>query len=52
MMAVLKIRASGHSTELRLFHIDDEGIKIDRMLCNYEGLLDGGPSRNPSGLKH
>ena len=52
MMAVLKLRASAHSTELRLFHIDDEGIKIDQMLSNYEGLLGSSPSRNPSGLKH
>jgi circadian clock protein KaiC len=52
MMAVLKIRASAHSTELRLFHIDDEGIKIDQMLSNYEGLLGSSPSRNASGLKH
>ena len=52
MMAVLKIRASAHSTELRLFHIDDEGIKIDQMLSNYEGLLGSSPSRNPSALKH
>jgi circadian clock protein KaiC len=51
MMAVLKIRASAHSTELRLFHIDDEGIKIDQMLSNYEGLLGSSPSRNASGLK-
>ncbi|MBW4049802.1 MAG: AAA family ATPase [Proteobacteria bacterium] len=51
MMAVLKIRASTHSSELRLFHIDDEGIKIDQMLSNYEGLLGSSPSRNPSGLK-
>ena len=46
MMAVLKLRASTHSTELRLFHIDDEGIKIDQMLSNYEGLLGSSPSRN------
>jgi circadian clock protein KaiC len=52
MMAVLKIRASAHSTELRLFHIDDGGIKIDQMLSGYEGLLGGSPSRNLSGLKH
>lgn len=52
MMAVLKIRASAHSTELRLFHIDDEGIKIDQMLSNYEGLLGSSPSRNPPDLKH
>mgnify|MGYP003707199609 CR=1 FL=1 len=51
MMAVLKIRASSHSTELRLFHIDDEGIKIDQMLSNYEGLLGSSPTRSHLGLQ-
>ncbi|MEO8780081.1 MAG: ATPase domain-containing protein, partial [Rhodanobacter sp.] len=46
MMAVVKIRASGHSTELRLFQIDDGGIKIGQRLAGYEGLLSGSP--NPS----
>ncbi|MEO6927495.1 MAG: ATPase domain-containing protein, partial [Rhodanobacter sp.] len=46
MMAVVKIRASAHSTELRLFHIDDEGVKIGQLLAGYEGLLSGSP--NPS----
>ena len=52
MMAVLKLRASTHSTELRLFHIDGEGIKIDQMLSNYEGLLGSSPTRNQSDPKH
>ncbi|MEO8809867.1 MAG: ATPase domain-containing protein, partial [Rhodanobacter sp.] len=47
MMAVVKIRASDHSTELRLFHIDDEGIKIGHLLVGYEGLLSGSPTRSP-----
>ncbi|MDQ6645912.1 MAG: AAA family ATPase [Pseudomonadota bacterium] len=51
VMAVVKIRASAHSTELRLFHIDDEGIKIDQMLSNYEGLLGGSPTRSQPRLK-
>jgi RecA-superfamily ATPases implicated in signal transduction len=46
MMAVLKIRASAHSTELRLFHIDDDGIQLDHMLSNYEGLLGSSPTRS------
>lgn len=49
MMAVLKVRASIHSTELRLFHIDDDGIKIDQMLANYEGLLGSSPTRSQLG---
>lgn len=51
MMAVLKIRASIHSTELRLFHIDNDGIKIDQMLTNYEGLLGSSPTRSQPGLQ-
>ncbi|TAL92282.1 MAG: protein kinase [Rhodanobacter sp.] len=50
VMAVLKIRASVHSSELRLFHIDDNGIQIDGMLSNYEGLLGGRPTRSQPGL--
>lgn len=48
IMAVVKIRASDHSTEMRLFHIDDEGIKIDQMLAGYEGQLSGSPTRSHS----
>ena len=51
MMAVLKVRASMHSTELRLFHIDDDGIKIDQMLTNYEGLLGSSPTRSQPGSR-
>jgi circadian clock protein KaiC len=45
MMAVVKVRANMHSNELRLFHIDDHGIKIDGMLGDQEGLLGGSPTR-------
>ncbi|MES1980863.1 MAG: ATPase domain-containing protein [Pseudomonadota bacterium] len=45
VMAVVKVRASTHSNELRLFHIDDQGIQIDGMLADYEGLLVGKPTR-------
>ena len=48
IMAVVKVRASNHSTELRLFHIDDEGIQIDQMLAGHEGLLSGSPTRKQS----
>ena len=46
VMAVVKIRASAHSNALHLFHIDDDGIKIDEMLAGYEGLLGGRPTRS------
>ena len=45
VMAVVKIRASAHSSALHLFRIDDEGIKIGEMLAGYEGLLGGRPTR-------
>ena len=48
VMAVVKLRASNHSNELRLFHIDADGIQIDRMLVDHEGLLGGRPTRRPS----
>jgi circadian clock protein KaiC len=45
VMAVVKLRASNHSSELRLFHIDTDGIHVDHMLADYEGLLGGRPTR-------
>lgn len=43
--AVVKVRASAHSDELREFTIDDHGIHIGEMLPEQEGLLGGRPSR-------
>jgi circadian clock protein KaiC len=45
MMAVIKVRASRHSHDLRRFDIDDDGIKLGEKLIGYEGLLGGRPSR-------
>ena len=45
VMAVVKLRASAHSNELRLFHVDDDGIQIGEMLPGHEGLLGGRPAR-------
>ncbi|MEO7055811.1 MAG: ATPase domain-containing protein [Caldimonas sp.] len=44
IMAVVKVRASIHSNELRLFSIDDAGIHIGAMLEDHEGLLGGRPT--------
>jgi len=44
IMAVAKVRDSAHSNELRLFSIDDKGIRIGEMLPDYEGLLGGRPT--------
>jgi circadian clock protein KaiC len=45
VMAVVKVRASAHSNQLHLFHIDDDGVKIGEMLSGHEGLLGGRPAR-------
>jgi circadian clock protein KaiC len=45
VMAVVKVRASAHSNELHLFHIDADGIKIGEMLTDHEGLLGGKPTQ-------
>ena len=45
VLAVVKVRSSTHSNELRLFHINDQGIEIDGTLPDYEGLLGGRPTR-------
>jgi circadian clock protein KaiC len=45
IMAVVKVRASAHSDELRLYQIDDNGLQIGEMLSDQEGLLGGRPTR-------
>jgi circadian clock protein KaiC len=50
VMAVVKVRASAHSDELREFGIDADGIRIGEMLANQEGLLGGRPTRKPAAL--
>ncbi|MDQ3205690.1 MAG: AAA family ATPase [Pseudomonadota bacterium] len=49
VMAVVKLRASSHSDELRQFTIDDDGIQVGEPLPNQEGLLGGRPTRKPDG---
>ena len=50
VMAVVKVRASAHSNELRLFTINDDGIHVGEILTNEEGLLGGRPTRRTGGL--
>ncbi|WP_426132876.1 RAD55 family ATPase [Pseudomonas sp. PWP3-1b2] len=45
IMAVVKVRASAHSDELRQYHIDDNGLQIRDMLPEQEGLLGGRPTK-------
>ena len=44
MMAVVKVRGSKHSNQLRQYTIDDEGIHMGTPLIDQEGLLGGQPS--------
>jgi circadian clock protein KaiC len=45
VMAVVKVRGSNHSHELREFTIDGTGILIGETLPNEEGLLGGRPTK-------
>jgi circadian clock protein KaiC len=44
VMAVVKVRASIHSHELREFTIDSSGLRIGEVLTDEEGLLGGRPT--------
>jgi circadian clock protein KaiC len=44
-MAVVKVRASAHSNELREYTIDAGGIKVGEMLPDKVGLLGGRPTQ-------
>jgi circadian clock protein KaiC len=43
LMAVVKVRASAHSHDLRLYEITDQGIVVGDALVQYVGLLGGRP---------
>ncbi len=43
--AVVKVRASAHSDDLREYHIDADGMHIGHKLPAQEGLLGGRPTR-------
>jgi len=43
VMAVVKVRGSAHSNELRAFEITEDGIVIGETLGSYDGLLTGNP---------
>lgn len=45
VMAVVKMRASTHSNEIRRFEITDGGIRIGDRVLDYEGILGGQPTR-------
>ena len=45
VMAVVKVRASAHSDELREYRIDTDGIHVGEKLADQEGLLGGRPTQ-------
>ena len=55
VMAVVKVRASAHSKDLRLFEIGTDGLVVGERIGDYQGLLTGSPhvvssdSRQPHG---
>ncbi|TXK62378.1 ATPase domain-containing protein [Alkalisalibacterium limincola] len=49
MMAVVKVRASNHSCELRQYAIDERGIRVGEKLSGLAGLLGGRPESKPPG---
>lgn len=46
VMAVVKVRASDHSTEIRRFEITEGGIVIGDPVMDFEGILGGQPTRS------
>jgi circadian clock protein KaiC len=48
VMAVVKLRGSAHSDELRQFEITDAGIIIGEPVRDYEGLLSGRATQVPA----
>jgi circadian clock protein KaiC len=45
VMAVVKVRSSMHSNELRAYTIDADGIQLGERLADKEGLLGGRPTQ-------
>jgi circadian clock protein KaiC len=48
IMAVVKVRGSAHSKDMRTFEITDQGIVMGETLGGYEGLLTGSPELIPN----
>ena len=45
VMAVVKVRGSDHSNDIRRYQITNDGIAIGKPVLHYEGLLGGHPMR-------
>jgi circadian clock protein KaiC len=44
VMAVIKVRSSGHSKEIRQYEITEKGLVVGDVILAYEGLLGGRPT--------
>jgi circadian clock protein KaiC len=44
VMAVIKMRGSGHSHELRTYEITPKGVTVGAALTEYDGIMTGVPS--------
>ncbi|MBA3891829.1 MAG: protein kinase, partial [Gemmatimonadaceae bacterium] len=51
IMAVVKVRGSVHSKEMRAFEITKDGFVMGESLGSYEGLLTGNPELMPSAAR-
>ena len=49
VMAVVKVRASAHQKDIRLFEITADGIVVGEPVGHYQGLLTGSPALFSSG---
>ncbi|BDT68663.1 circadian clock protein kinase KaiC [Comamonadaceae bacterium OS-1] len=48
VMAVVKVRGSDHSNDIRRYEITKDGIAIGKPVLHYEGLLGGRPTHAPA----
>ncbi|MDO8449122.1 MAG: ATPase domain-containing protein [Rhodoferax sp.] len=48
-ISVIKVRASAHSKDIRLFSITEDGIVIGETLSDYAGIMTGKPTVLPAG---
>lgn len=48
LLAVVKLRGSQHSKDIRLYDVTNEGLVVGDALKGYEGLMSGTPQRRPS----
>jgi len=48
IMGVVKVRGSVHSKELRAYEVTGEGLVVDEVLTDYDGLLTGSPEFMPA----